>query len=241
MRLCVINPNTTARMTASIGEAARAIAAPGTQIVAVNPADGPASIEGYYDEAFSIPGLLKEIRNAEGADGFIIACFDDTGLDAARTLTKAPVIGIGEAAYHMASLIAGRFSVITTLACSIPALEHNLVKYGLERRCAKVRAAEVQVLELDDPNSGARARIDAEIIRAKQEDHAEAIVLGCAGMAALAADLTRTHNMPVVDGVSAAVTLVEGLVRMGLKTSSLGGYAPPRPKAYTGRFSGDGV
>ena len=74
----------------------------------------------------------------------LIACFDDTGLDAARCAVAAPVIGIGEAAFHMASLVAGKFSVVTTLARSIPAIEHNLAKYGLAsaaaRRCAPPRS-----------------------------------------------------------------------------------------------------
>jgi allantoin racemase len=49
-------------------------------------------------------------------------------------------------------------------------------------------------------------------------------------MADLAAALSAEHKLPVVDGVSAAVALVEGLVRTGLKTSSRGGYAPPVDK-----------
>jgi allantoin racemase len=241
MKLLVVNPNTTASMTAKIGAAARAVAAPGTEILAVNPDAGPVSIEGFYDEAFSVPGLLREIAKGEamGVAGHVIACFDDTGLEAARSLASAPVIGIGEAAYHMASLLAHRFSVVTTLSRSIPALETNLLKYGLDRRCARVRAAEVPVLELEDPRSDAAARIGEEIERAKAEDHAEAIVLGCAGMADLAGHLSRRHGLPVVDGVAAAVTLAEGLARLGLATSKAGGYAAPRAKPYTGLFADD--
>jgi allantoin racemase len=78
------NLNTTASMTQQIGAAAQAAAAPGTTIEAVNPAFGPPSIEGYYDEVFSIPGLLAQMRAAPEADAYVIACFDDTGLDAAR-------------------------------------------------------------------------------------------------------------------------------------------------------------
>ncbi len=239
MRLAVINPNTTASMTARIGAAARAVAAPGTEILESNPEMGPVSIEGYYDEAFSVPGLLVEIARAEaaGADAHVIACFDDTGLEAARSLAAAPVIGIGEAAFHMASLLAHRFSVVTTLSRSIPAIETNLLKYGLDRRCARVRASEVPVLELDDPASDAVARIGAEIERAKDEDHADAVVLGCAGMADRAAELSRRHGLPVVDGVAAAVKLAEGLAALGLKTSKRGGYAAPRAKPYTGAFA----
>jgi allantoin racemase len=236
MRLLIVNPNTTASMTGKIGAAARAVASPGTEIIAVNPASGPASIEGYYDEAFSVPGLLEEIAKGEaaGVSAHIIACFDDTGLEAARSLARAPVIGIGEAAFHLASLIGHRFSVVTTLARSIAAIETNLMTYGLDRRCAKVRAAEVPVLSLEDLASDATHRISLEIERAKSEDHAEVIVLGCAGMADLAAHLSEKHGVPVVDGVAAAVKLAEALGALGLRTSKAGPYAAPLPKTYRG-------
>jgi allantoin racemase len=238
MRIRVINPNTTAAMTETIGRAAREVAAPGTVIEAVTSSTGPVSIEGYYDEAMSFPGLLLEIRKGDesGVDAHVIACFDDTGLDAARQIATAPVIGIGEAACHAASLISNRFTVITTLARSIPALEHNLLKYGLERR-AKVRAAEVPVLALEDEEADARARIDTEIKRALAEDRAEAIVLGCAGMAKLVRELSAKHGCPVIDGVGAAVKLGEMLAALGLKTSKLGGYQMGTPKTITGPLS----
>jgi allantoin racemase len=239
MRILIVNPNTTAAMTEKIGQAARAAAAAGTEIVAVNPPDGPVSIEGYYDEAFSVPGLLAEIAKGEalGVAAHIIACFDDTGLEAARSLALAPVIGIGEAAFHLASMLAHRFGVVTTLSRSIAAIETNLTKYGLAARCAKVRACEVPVLSLDDPASNASAQISAEIERAKLEDGAEAIVLGCAGMADLAARLTEAHGVPVIDGVASAVKLAEAFGTLGLKTSKIGSYAAPRPKPYLGSFA----
>ena len=236
MRILVINPNTTASMTAKIGEAAASVASGATEIVAVNPADGPPSIEGYFDEVFAIPGIIAEMGKAP-ADAYVIACFDDTGLDAARCATEAPVIGIGEAAFHMASLVAGKFSVVTTLARSVPAIEHNLAKYGLASRCAKVRSSDVAVLELERPGSNARHRISQEIARAISEDRAEAIVLGCAGMADLAHSLSEEHGVPVLDGVVCAVTLAESLFKVGLKTSKIGGYAAPRGKQFAGMFA----
>jgi allantoin racemase len=234
MQIHVINPNTTRSMTETIAGAARRAASPGTEILAATSASGPASIEGYYDEAMSLPGLLAGIAAAKGADAHVIACFDDTGLDAARALSRAPVIGIGEAAYHLASLIAGKFSVVTTLARSIAPLAHNLERYGLMARCARVRAAEVPVLSLEEPGSPARARIVAEIRRAIEEDRAEAIVLGCAGMADLAAALSAECGVPVIEGVSAAVRLAEALVGLGLKTSKVGAWASPLAKPYRG-------
>ena len=239
MRILIVNPNTTAAMTEKIGAAARAVASPGTEIIAVNPPDGPVSIEGYYDEVFSAPGLLAEIAKGEvlGVAAHIIACFDDTGLEAARSLASAPVIGIGEAAFHLASMVACRFAVVTTLSRSIAAIETNLLKYGLAARCAKVRACEVAVLALDDPTSNASAQISSEIERAKRDDRAEAIVLGCAGMADLAARLTEQHGLPVIDGVGSAVKLAEAYGSLNLKTSKIGAYAAPRQKPYLGAFA----
>ena len=227
MRILVVNPNTTASMTEKIGAAARRVASSGTEIVAVNPVLGPASIEGFYDEAMSLAGMLSVIRNTAQFDAVVIACFDDTGLDAVRCLTDKPVIGIGEAAYHMASMVSNKFSVVTTLARSVPALEHNLHRYGLMARCARVRSSEVAVLELEHPGSDACNRISAEIGRAIAEDRAEAIVLGCAGMADLAEALATEHGVPVLDGVTCAVGLAETMVKLQLLTSRVGGYSPP--------------
>jgi len=237
MRICVVNPNTTASMTAKIGAAALAVASPEVEVRAVNSEFGPPSIEGYFDEAFAVPGVLSEIAKASDADAFVIACFDDTGLDAARCATHAPVVGIGEAAFHMASLVAEKFSVVTTLARSIAPIEHNLMKYGLSSRCARVRAANVAVLALEEPGSDARRTIAAEIARALRDDGAEAIVLGCAGMTDLARDLERKAGVPVIDGVACGVALAEALVRVGLKTSKRNAYAPPLAKAYAGAFA----
>lgn len=236
MRILVINPNTTASMTAKIGNVAASVASAGTEIISVNPADGPPSIEGYFDEVFAIPGIITEMNKAAAIDAYVIACFDDTGLDAARCAAEAPVIGIGEAAFHLASLVAGKFSVVTTLARSVPAIEHNLVKYGLASRCAKVRSSEVAVLDLELPGSDARHRISEEIARAVRDDRAEAIVLGCAGMADLANSLSQEHGVPVLDGVACAITLAESLFRVGLRTSKVGGYAAPLGKRFSGIY-----
>jgi allantoin racemase len=235
VRLLVVNPNTTAGMTATIAAAARGAAAPGTEIDALNPAMGPASIEGYYDEAFALPGLLQEIGAAEqrGCQGAVIACFDDTGLDAARSLVTMPVVGICEAAMHVASLIAGKFVVVTTLSRSIPPLEMLARRYGMAERC-RILAAEIPVLALEHPTPEVTRRLTDECRRAIDVDRAEAIILGCAGMTALAAMLAAELGLPVIDGVVAGVKLVEALVGLGLKTSKRGGYAKPLAKPYKG-------
>ena len=238
MNIVVINPNTTAAMTARIATTAKAVAQAASHIIAIQPGKGPASIEGYADEAMAVPHMLEAMFAAQtkhsAIAGYVIACFDDTGLDAARCVLDAPVVGIGEAACHLASLVAARFSVITTLARSVSPIEHNLVKYGLASRCARVRSAEVAVLDLEDAASDAYAQISNEIRSALKDDRAEAIVLGCAGMTDLATRLSAEHHVPVIDGVGAAVKLVESLAALGLKTSKHTTYAKPLAKAYAG-------
>lgn len=239
MRIKVINPNTTSSMTATIAAAARAAAAPGTEIVAATSPTGPVSIEGHYDEAVAAIGLLEEVRQGEedGCQGYVIACFGDPGLLAAREMAQGPVLGIAEAAMHVASLIATGFSIVTTLGRTRVIAEHLVRNYGMEHHCRRVRAIDLPVLELEDPASNARARITEECRRALAEDGAGAVVLGCAGMADLTRALSREIGAPVIDGVAAAVKLVEALVGLGLGTSKHGDLAWPLVKPYSGALA----
>jgi allantoin racemase len=223
-------------MTAHIRGAAEAAAGPGTTIDCVNPAMGPASIEGFYDEAFSLPGLIEEMiaGEARGADAAVIACFDDTGLDAVRSALRIPVVGICEAALAAAGMLATRISVVTTLPRSIVPIEALVRRYGFAER-ARVHAADIPVLGLEA--AGADALLREAVRAAIAEDRSDAVVLGCAGMAPLARALSSEFGLPVVDGVAAAVRFAEALAALGLSTSKLGAYASPLPKRYAGALA----
>ncbi|PRX95850.1 aspartate/glutamate racemase family protein [Paraburkholderia sp. BL25I1N1] len=239
MRIKLINPNTTQRMTEAMGRCARDVAAPGTEVIAVNPTMGPPSIEGYYDEALATPGLLAEVAagEREGCDGYVIACFGDPGLYAARELARGPVIGIAEAAMHAASVLAPGFSVVTTLARTCGMAWHLAERYGMKRFCRNVRATDVAVLDLDKPGSAARRIILDECRRALAEDGSDAIVLGCAGMAELCAEIEDALGAPVIEGVTAAVKWTEALVALRLSTAKRGDYARPLAKRYDGALA----
>lgn len=215
MRLVVINPNSTVSMTDKAVTAARD-AAPGVQVDGITCHRSPPAIQGPEDDAICRPFVLDEVDRAAagGADAIIIACFDDPALDEARARVKVPVLGIGEAGFHAAMMLGGRFSVVTTLPVAIPTLQENLAHYGMAGACARVRAAGVRVLELEDEASGAVAKVSAEIARAKAEDGIGAVVLGCAGMADLAALLEAEHGLKVVDGVGAAAAFAAALVNL---------------------------
>ena len=234
MKIRVINPNTSASMTVKIGAAAAAVAAPGTVIDAVQPSFGAPSIEGHFDEVWGAAGVSEQVLAGPDADAYVIACFGDPGLHAARELAAGPVIGIAEAAFHAAALLATGFSVVTTLSRTCVIAEHLVQQYGFERRCKGIHGTDIAVLELEDPACDAFRRILTAAEQALVHDRSGAIVLGCAGMADLCVALQQRLGVPVIDGVAAAVKLAEALVGLGLKTSKRGDYAAPLPKVYAG-------
>ena len=239
MLIKVVNPNTTWAMTQSIGECARAVVGPGTRIEAVSPSMGPASIESHYDEALSVPGLLEAVivGEREGADGYVIACFGDPGLQAAREVARGPVIGIAEAAMHAATFVGRGFTVVTTLPRTRGRAWDLAAQYGMRGHCLNVRAVDIGVLELET-NPEARKIITEACRAAVDQDGADAVVLGCAGMAELCADIAAEIGVPVIDGVAAATLFVQSLVTLGLTSHSDGEYAAPAAKPYTGLLSG---
>jgi len=232
MRVHVVNPNASDGMTAGIAAAAEAAAPPGVTVITTGAEGGPLSIEGPLDGARAVPWMLQRIEQTEatGVDAHVIACFDDTGLDAARCLARAPVVGIGEAAAHCATMLADRFAIVTSVPEALPVLRGNLARYGLSARCAGLRAAGVPVLDIDAGTPEAIAAIRRETRAALEEDGADAIVLGCAGMATLAAQLSEAFDCPVIEGISAGLALSAAMAGAGLRTSKRGGYAAPRQK-----------
>ena len=200
MHIRLINPNTSRTMTEKIGAAAQAVASIGTRIVAVQPSFGAPSIEGHFDEVWGAAGVCEQViaGEAAGADAYVIACFGDPGLHAARERAAGPVIGIAEAAFHAASLLATGFSVVTTLTRTCVIAEHLVLQSGFERRCRGIHGTDIAVLELDDPASNAYARILACAEEALARDRSGAIVLGCAGMADLCRRLQQQLGVPEI-------------------------------------------
>jgi len=233
-RIWVINPNTTEAMTATIEKCARAVVAPGTSVTGITSDSGPPSIESHYDEAMSVPGLLRAIARGEREriDGYVVACFGDPGLDAAREVARGPVIGIAEAAMHTASHLGRGFSVVTSLARTMGRAADLAEHYGMQRFCLGIHACDIPVLDLDtDPDA---RKIVTEACRdAVDADGSDVVVLGCAGMADMCAPISAELGVPVVDGVMAATLTVQSLVAMGLGTSKRGEFAAPPPKDYT--------
>ncbi|MES2845214.1 MAG: aspartate/glutamate racemase family protein [Pseudomonadota bacterium] len=227
MRLLYINPNSTAAMTDGIVAVARK-ALPGAEVLGWTNIDGPPAIQGAADGALAVSGVLALLPRAKaaGVDAIVIACFDDTGLDQVRSAAHCPVLGIGQAAFHMAALLGHRFSVVTTLPVSIPVIEDNIAAYGFEAVCARVRASNLGVLEVEAASPATMARLRQELAFAEAQDGVTAAVLGCAGMAPLLDDLARTSGLVLIDGVAAAALLAGPVARAAASGAGLRMAAP---------------
>jgi allantoin racemase len=236
MRLLVINPNTSPEMTETIGIAARADVGPELALDVVCPQRGPASIEGRFDEVVSAYWTLDMVMPlADAYDGFVVACYGPHPvIGALREALPRPTMGIMEASILHALPLGDRFSIITTSPRWQPLLEEGVRLLGVESRCASVRSSGLAVLDLEElPEEEVRERLCAEARGAVEQDGAEVICLGCAGMAGLEEAVREAAGVPVIDGVRAAVALVQSLVATGARTSKRNLYRPvdPRPAA----------
>lgn len=228
MRLMILNPNTSEDFTRVIHKSGEAVKSSGTEVVSLNPSSGPRSIESVYDELLSCgPCLEVLIEHQAEFDGFIIACYGNhPAIHAAREMLTQPVVGIMEASLYLACVVGHSFSVISSGDRAITMFWDAVRAFGMEDRCASVRSTGTSVLALEG-EGGAKVEelILQEARKAVEEDGAEVISLGCAGMAGLDERLNRELGVPVIDGVAAAVKLIEVLVGCGLQTSKRRAYA----------------
>jgi allantoin racemase len=235
IRIKIINGNTFEPMTEGIHESAQAVCFPGTQIVTTQPKTGPESIEGYYDEYLAIPGILEEvILSTNDFDAFVIACWGDPGVEAARELTTKPVIGIAEASMYVANMVAARWGVVTTLHRSLDMIEKTIYKTGFAHRCVSIRTTGLSVVETEIARQATLDALEAASRVAIVEDKVEAICLGCAGMSRLDIELEQRLGIPVIDAVAAAVKMAESLVSLQKQTSKALTYKSPEVKRFKG-------
>jgi len=217
-RILVLNPNSSAAVTASMEEALaplRAALAP--QILCRTLAEGPPAIESD-DDVRAVAPLVAARVAMEPAEAHVVACFSDPGVAEARARSGGPVIGIAEAGYLAALGLGARFGVISILAGSIPRHAAHVARLGLSARLAGDRAIGFGVAALSGPE--ARAAILATATRLRDEDGADALVLGCAGMGGHRPALEDALGLPVVDPVQAAVVQAAAILLLGYPPSA---------------------
>ncbi|HDP37104.1 Asp/Glu/hydantoin racemase [Candidatus Atribacteria bacterium HGW-Atribacteria-1] len=222
MKILCINPNSSPEVTEGIEKICKEYALPDTEIEVKYIQNAPSGIESYHDAAVSEKYLLDRFEEwKEKYDGFIIACHSDIGVDLLRELTDKPVIGIGEASMLFALPLGHKFSILSLKRKKIPQKEDLVKKYGLENRCASIRATGLGVVAnyLEK-----KEKLIQEGKKAVEEDGAEVLILGCAGMAGLDKEIEKIVDVPVIDGVVSAIMMMESLIRYGVNTSKVGKY-----------------
>jgi allantoin racemase len=234
MRILVINPNTSVTMTDHIREELVRVKRPDTELTVVCPDKGPETIESAYDEAFAIPPTLDLVQkaNQEGYDAVILACFSDPGLEAAKEISTIPVIGIEESSLHVAAMLGARFSVMTPRKQRIPSKREHVHMRGLEHFLASIRSLDLSVAETDADPERTKQRVLEVAKKAVEEDGAEVIVLGCAGMAGYASEIEKRLNIKVIDPAAVALKVAEAMADLGLVHSKAGLFSAPAEKTF---------
>lgn len=213
-RILVINPNATQTCSAAIDRACQPFRLPGgPRIDCVTNADGPPGIQSQADSDSVIPHL-HAIAQREAADAYVIACFSDPGVHSLRERTGRPVIGIAEAGMAAALSLGERFGVVAILPSSVVRQRRMVRAYGLSERYAASRSIGLGVPELADEERTREAMIRAGE-RLRDEDGADVLILGCAGMADQREPLAEATGLPVVEPSQAALARALGTVLQG--------------------------
>ena len=220
MEICIINPYTSAISNEKIKNCALSVIDKNSSIF-INKKN---SQENYFDlhsETINISKLIKVVEKNNSSDAFIIISFEDIGVDTIRKITSKQIIGLGEASFYTANIIANKFSVITNLSHSHEAIKNNLIKYDMDHKCASIKSIEVPVLDMDTMSKSNLIKLDNEIQRTITEDGPEAIIITSPGIYNLSKNLSKKFNIPIIEGVTAATALMENFAKLDLQIKKI--------------------
>mgnify|MGYP001392806964 CR=1 FL=1 len=217
--LIVINPNSSQGVTNGIDSSVQPLRRFGIPIRCLGLADGPLGIESQKQADLTIAPILSLAEQQTDAAGYVIACFSDPGLHALRDQTLLPVVGIQEAAVTSALNLGQRFGVIAILQSSIPRHLRAFGAMGVLDRLAGERALNLGVTDLADRDKSLNAMITTGLLL-RDEDKANVLIMGCAGMAHYRSILEDATGLPVVEPCQAAVSLALGQIVLNLSHKS---------------------
>jgi Asp/Glu/hydantoin racemase len=210
--ILIINPNSNQAVTDGISDAVDAFRLPGgPTIECMTLAEGPFGVESQADvDSVALP-LSQVVAARDDVDAFVIACYSDPGIHVCREATDKPVFGIQESAMLAAASLGDRFGVLAIADASIKRHLRYLRQLGLIDRLANERPINLSVAETaeGDATFDRLMEVGAEL---RDQDRADVVVLGCAGMAKHRARLQDGLGIPVVDPCQAAATLALGAV-----------------------------
>lgn len=227
LKIAVINPNSSEEMSQDIAKAAKKYAAGRFEVITIAMKSAPDIVDFERDIEKTESGLREIVRDYEGiADAFVISCHYDPNVMQLRRAVSKPVIGIGEAAFRLASILGIRFTVIDKDENSVAYIKGMISRYGMERSCASVRVPEEGKTEEE--------AYMQTIYKAVREDLADVIVVGCEGQSAMVESIRGQVNVPVLDGMTCGLIIAEGMANAGYRTSRAWYYSD-RPDFFSSK------
>lgn len=232
MHLLLVNPNTTAAITARVLQAARAAARPGTHCTAVTGTFGPQVIGSRAEDALAAHSVLQLVaehtHTAAGTapvDAVVLAVSLDTALWACRELLPQPVVGMTEAGLLTAAMLAPRFGLLTVGQRMGPVYRELVQQHGLLGRLAALGTVDMTPQQVFSEPDRVQAAVQAECLR-QVDQGAEAVLLAGAALSAMAPQLQAAVPVPLLDGVACAVGLAETLAHQRWPRPRTGSVSP---------------
>lgn len=215
MKIGVINGNTNETVSAQILGSARKAVSSECEVAAITPEFGVPGVESFLDGALASVGVCDAIAgHKKDFDAFVIACFSDPGLFAARTICEVPVLGIAQASMLTAIQIGSGFSLISPQPRIRGVLEDIVNRYCFQTFYNGTVTIPLTVSQSVDSNEKKLDLLRKACKEALEQQKSDVLILAGAVLAGLDEVLQSELCVPVLDPVKCALTMAEGLVRM---------------------------
>ena len=235
MKILVANPNTSTGVTDRLLAAGKLVASPGTELLPMTAPRGVPYIATRAEAAIGAAAALEMLAERRGAiDAAIIAAFGDPGLGGARELFDFPVVGMAEAAMLAACMLGRSFAIVSFAKALEPWFAEIVAWHGLSARCAAIRTLDEVFRSIDDVQDEKQQVLIDLANNTVRNDAADVVILAGAPLAGMADKVKDRIPVPVVDGIQAAVTMAEGLVRLKPRKAIAGTYRRPAAKDSKG-------
>ncbi|MCC6147088.1 MAG: aspartate/glutamate racemase family protein [Anaerolineaceae bacterium] len=228
-KILVINPNTSASMSADIRATAQKVFKTPWEVSVANALAGPESLESWYDYHLASVTILPLLAQYPDIEGVVLACFGDPGLYVLKEICKAPVVGIAEAAMAMSLLVGGRFGILAGMNRAVQLMDSMVRTYGMEGRYCGTVSMDMRVLGFEKDRAQTLKTLEA----ASQElvkRGADVLLLGCAGLTSFIEEIQALVPVVIIDPVEAGCRMIQTVVESKLNISRSGLYSTPSPQ-----------
>jgi allantoin racemase len=235
MKILIANPNISTSVTDRLVASGKLVASPGTELIPMTAPRGVPFIATRAEAAVGGAVLLEMLAERRGTfDAAVVAAFGDPGLGGARELFDFPVVGMAEAAMLVACTLGRSFGIVSFSKSLEPWFAEIVAWHGLSGRCVAIRTPDEGFRSLNNVQEEMEQLLIDLANRTVADHGADVVILAGAPLAGLANKIRGRVPVPLVDGIQAAVTMAEGLLRMNPRKATAGTFRRPDPKDSKG-------